>query len=222
MRALAIFAALPPYILWWMAGIALAIVLIGFAIWLAGRIRHLRHDREIEREMQAEAARTAPSVTETASVTVVSTEELPPEGDTVFMPVPGYLSDMTDFVSMEADGVEVRSCIREEDADILLTDEEARRHRRILYRHIPYSEVRAYVTVDTLSGKFAPYSYVNLAILKECGIVDASGESLVIEGGDVLRKPLMIEANSFTTEALKMIALAGGRAVEVRDVSSKN
>ncbi len=212
----------PPTYLWWIGGGVLAALALAVLImWCVNAILHRRHDKAIEQELRDEETRHAPHVNETAAVTVVPEEELPQEGELIFMPVPASLSDMTDFVTEERDRVQVRSCVRLEDAKAIMEDADAKELRRVLYRRVGDTENMAYVTIDALSRAFAPYSYVNLEILKDSGLVDVQANGLTINGNGILRKPLMVEAHAFSCDALKMIAICGGRAVEVRDIEMK-
>ncbi len=194
-------------------GAVVLLIIAILALWRAV-VRH-RYDRALVSEMQADAARVAPSALE-AEVSVIPPEELPTDDNNIFMPVPAALSDMVDFISEERDGLIIRSCVRMEDADEMLTDAQAEGLKAVVFRDKIDEDGCAFLSTELLSSNFAPYSYVNLEILKKNGLVDASLTALSIRAEGVMRKPLMIEANAFSPAAVKMISLVGGRAVEVK------
>ena len=72
------------------------------------------------------------------------------------------------------------------------------------------------VYLDTLSDLFSPYSFVNLSILIQQGIVGQNTTHIAVHARGVLRKPLMVEADEFSAEAVKMLSLTGGRAILIR------
>ncbi len=203
-----------PHLKWIIPVLLTALVAVVAVFWLRREVLRRRHDKELLDEMRADAAREAPSAL-TAQVTVVPQEVLPNEGKHIFMPVPTFLSDLVDFVNEARDKVAIRSCVRKEDADRMMSDVDAEHLKFTMFRKMEKSDSCAYVTLEALSSDFSPYSYVNLEILKahELAAPEATSLSIVAEG--VLRKPLMIEANEFSVTAVKMISLTGGRAVLV-------
>ncbi len=74
---------------------------------------------------------------------------------------------------------------------------------------------RAEVNVDTLSAKFAAYETVTLQKMKERGIVPAGTQAVKILARGILGKPLYVEAQDFSVDAVKMILLTGGKATRV-------
>ncbi len=217
MRALTtVMEVLKPYIVWMIGVLGGLFLLLLITFLICRSVMRRKHDRVLEEEAREEETAQPPSALE-AEVTVIPPEELPQDENNIFMPVPATVSELIDFVTEEHDHVMVRSCVRAEDADELLTDECADELRAVVYReHMTPQDSCAYLTLDVLSANFAPYSYVNLAVLKKYGLVDTSMTALVIRAEGVLRKPLLIEANEFSLTAVKMISLTGGRAVEIR------
>ncbi len=212
------FDTVRPFLPWIAAGAAVAAVVVIAVLLIVRAVLRRKHDQALEAEARAEQEQEAPSALE-AEVTVIPEEDLPHDDGHIFMPVPAALSDMVDFIQEKRDGVSVRSFVRAEDADALLTDEQAQALCAVIHRIAPDEEARddmAYVSVDTLSANFAPYSYINLAILKKHGFVEAHITALSIRGEGTLRKPLMVEADEFSLSAVKMLSLVGGRAVEMR------
>ena len=74
---------------------------------------------------------------------------------------------------------------------------------------------RAEVNVDTLSAKFAAHETVTLQKMKERGIVPAGTQAVKILARGILGKPLYVEAQDFSVDAVKMILLTGGKATRV-------
>jgi ribosomal protein L15 len=71
------------------------------------------------------------------------------------------------------------------------------------------------VNIDTISANFEKGEIVNLQSLKEKGIIPKSANGVKVLARGILTKPLTIEAQDFSLEAVKMIALTGGTAVKV-------
>ncbi len=207
-----------PHLPWIIAAGVLALVLACAVFLIVRAVLHRRHDKALEAEAQAEAARVAPSALE-AEVSVIPQEALPQDDGNIFMPVPSGVAELVDFVKESRDGIAVRSCIRAEDADALLTDERASALCAVVYRPEVDMDDCVYLSVDVLSANFAPYSYIDLSILKRHGFAAEAATALSICGEGVLRKPLMIEAHAFSLTAVKMISLTGGRAIEVKSTS---
>lgn len=205
-----------PFLLAWswyyILPIAGGVVLCAFIWWIAVKIARRRHDRMLEREVQAEIR--PPAVQELhAEVTVIPTEEPAP---TVFMPVPAAVSDVVDFVDEARDGICIRSFVQAEDVNHMMSGEQANALTAVVFRPARPGNNRAVVCLDTLSDAFAPYSFVNLAILRKEGIVGEETTHIVVHARGVLRKPLMVEADAFSLEAVKMLSLTGGRAILIR------
>ena len=178
--------------------IAGGIVLCALIWWIAVKIAHRRHDRMLEREVQAEIR--------------------PPEepAPTAFIPVPAADSDVVDFVDEARDGICIRSFVQAEDVNHMMSGEQANALTAVVFRPARPGNNRAIVYLDTLSDAFAPYSFVNLAILRKEGIVGEETTHIVVHARGVLRKPLMVEADGFSLEAVKMLSLTGGRAILIR------
>ena len=188
------------------------LVLCALIWWVAVKIARRRHDRMLEREVQAEIR--PPAVQELhAEVTVIPAEEPKP---TAFMPVPAAVSDVVDFVDEARDGICIRSFVQAEDVNHMMSGEQANALTAVVYRPARPGSNRAVVYLDTLSDAFSPYSFVNLAILRKEGIVGEETTHIVVHARGVLRKPLMVEADGFSLEAVKMLSLTGGRAILIR------
>ena len=73
---------------------------------------------------------------------------------------------------------------------------------------------KAIVNVDTLSEEFETGDVVDLATLKEKGIIPANAKALKVLARGVIDKALTVKAGEFSEQALKMIVLTGGTAIK--------
>ena len=74
---------------------------------------------------------------------------------------------------------------------------------------------RAIVNIDTLSLRFAAGETVTLDALKKRGLAPQKAGSLKVLARGMLDKPLIVEADDFSPDAVKMIVLTGGKAVRL-------
>ena len=75
---------------------------------------------------------------------------------------------------------------------------------------------RGIVNIDSLSRAFAPNDVVNLETLRKKKIVSPKVSSVKVLARGVLDKPLIVEANDFSMDAVKMILLTGGKVRRIR------
>ena len=208
----------------YMGSVGVSLIICGIIalislIWLA-IVKHLRqrYDQILDEETQREIT-LGDAVEFDDLVTVIPEAQLPKERPTTFMPIPNEVGEVIGFITREADGVDIRSCITTTDADRLLQDEEAPSFCGTLYQEHPKGrQYHAVVYLDDLSTRFAPYSFINLHILKQKQLVPRSSTTLEIVARGVLRKPLMVVANVFSPTAIKMLTLTGGRAIILKDL----
>ena len=74
---------------------------------------------------------------------------------------------------------------------------------------------RAIINIDTLAQNFAAEDVVTLDALKEKKLVPSGAGSLKVLARGLLDKPLTVEADDFSIDAVKMILLTGGRPVKI-------
>ena len=86
-------------------------------------------------------------------------------------------------------------------------------HRRVPKRgfHNPFREDYEVVNLDTLGERFDAGVEVTPELLRERGLVAASGPIKVLGRGDI-GKALTVRAHKFSGKAAEKIAAAGGRA----------
>ena len=71
------------------------------------------------------------------------------------------------------------------------------------------------INIDTLSANFAAGDLVTLDKLKEKGLAPRNIGQLKVLARGVLDKPLTVEAQDFSLDAVKMIVLTGGHAKRI-------
>lgn len=71
------------------------------------------------------------------------------------------------------------------------------------------------INVGVISAAFRPGDVVDLAVLRERGLVDVNVGRLKVLASGTLDKPLTVKADSFSVQAIKMITITGGHAVKL-------
>ena len=74
---------------------------------------------------------------------------------------------------------------------------------------------RAIVNIDTLSQNFEKGDLITLEILKEKKLVPSRAGTLKILARGMLDKPLAVEADDYSIDAVKMILLTGGKPIKI-------
>ena len=103
----------------------------------------------------------------------------------------------------------------------MLTDGEARSMAEI--KRVPPQEGESKivsVSVSTLSEHFADGVRVNLAALRRKNLVAEDATGFRVVGKNTLERSLVVTANAFNANALKMILLTGGRAIVLQEDES--
>ncbi len=73
---------------------------------------------------------------------------------------------------------------------------------------------KSIINIDTLSEHFATGDTVSLTTLKEKGLITPKTDYVKVLARGFLDKRLTVEAQDFSSDAVKMIILTGGRAVK--------
>ena len=71
--------------------------------------------------------------------------------------------------------------------------------------------MRGHINIDTLAAHFEPYAHVTLEAMKAKKLGPARVTRVKVLARGVLDKPLFVEAQDFSLDAVKMILLVGGR-----------
>ena len=74
------------------------------------------------------------------------------------------------------------------------------------------------VKLDDIDAKFQDGNRVTLDRLRKVGLVSEQCTGYTVMAGQRLTKPLIVVANDFTMEAIKMIALTGGRVIRLNKI----
>ena len=103
-------------------------------------------------------------------------------------------------------------------ADMLITDSLA---KTLIKKtdEVVYTEgnSRSIINVDTISDNFSSGDRVDLNSLKAKGLIPAKTRRVkILADGRLSTHGLEIEANSFSLQAIKMITLTGGTAIQKR------
>ena len=108
----------------------------------------------------------------------------------------------------------IRDEVSVDEADALFTDDVAKAAMKHVVR-AHESNKKTYINLDTICENFEDGATVNLAALKEKKLVPADIGRIKVLGRGIMTKQMTIEADDFSMQAIKMIVLTGGEAVEV-------
>jgi len=107
-----------------------------------------------------------------------------------------------------------------EEAHVLLDDTSAEAlletvtdENQSVYKKMP-CEI---INIDTISENFEAGDLVNVSTLLEKKLVPSKTQHVKILARGTLDKPLTVEANQFSADAIKMIVLVGGTAIRTTD-----
>ena len=115
------------------------------------------------------------------------------------------MENLSDFIRDEVSVAE---------ADALFSDDVA----KIAMKHVVREHEgnkKTFINLDTICENFEDGATVNLAALKEKKLVPADIGRIKILARGRMTKQMTIEADDFSMQAIKMIVLTGGEAVEV-------
>lgn len=102
---------------------------------------------------------------------------------------------------------EVNEVITDEVANALVEDKRA--------ENVKSTGKKGIVNVDTLSDNYEAGETVTLETLKKKGLIEKNVSVVKVLARGTLTKPLTVEAQDFSIEAVKMIVLTGGKATKV-------
>ena len=114
------------------------------------------------------------------------------------------MENLSDFIRDEVSVAE---------ADALFTDDVA----KIAMKHVVREHngnKKTFINLDTICENFEDGAVVNLAALKEKKLIPADIGRIKILARGIMTKQMTIEADDFSMQAIKMIVLTGGEAVE--------
>ena len=108
----------------------------------------------------------------------------------------------------------IRDEVSVSEADALFGDDVA----KAAIRHVAgehSGSKKTFINLDTICENFEDGAVVNLAALKEKKLVRADVGRIKILARGIMTKQMTIEADDFSVQAIKMIILTGGEAVEI-------
>ena len=114
------------------------------------------------------------------------------------------MENLSDFIRDEVSVAE---------ADALFTDDVAKVAMKHVVREHSGNK-KTYINLDTICENFEDGAVVNLAALKEKKLIPADIGRIKILARGRMTKQMTIEADDFSMQAIKMIVLTGGEAVE--------
>ena len=108
----------------------------------------------------------------------------------------------------------IRDEVSVSEADALFSDDVAKMAMKHVVREHTGNK-KTFINLDTICENFEDGATVNLAALKEKKLVPADIGRIKILARGHMTKQMTIEADDFSMQAIKMIVLTGGEAVEV-------
>ncbi|MDE7454401.1 MAG: uL15 family ribosomal protein [Clostridia bacterium] len=88
---------------------------------------------------------------------------------------------------------------------------------RVVKRKKSSKVTKGIINIDVLSKKFEAGSHITLKVLRERHIIPNNVNYIKVLANGILDKPLIVEADDFSLQAVKMIALTGGRVISTDD-----
>ena len=74
------------------------------------------------------------------------------------------------------------------------------------------------INVGVLSDEYEAGDIVDLASLKEKGLIDPKSKYVKVLAAGIINKPLIVKAQEFSETAIKMIVLTGGKVIKVTTI----
>lgn len=113
---------------------------------------------------------------------------------------------------------EATKLMTDEDAKLLVEEEENVFPLGSVEKSSTYSDksVKDIINIDAISANFKAGDLVTLETLKEHKLVGKRTTYIKVLARGVINKPLIVEADAFSIEAIKMIVLTGGRVIRKR------
>ena len=147
--------------------------------------------------------------TEAEATTAEKVEEPAPVVENLFIPIGEEIPDEEPEEVVHLDHVSV------EEVDEIMTDTTAE-HVITMSDKVGGTGKLGIINVGTLSGTFQADDLVNLEILKDKEMIDDNIGRLKVLASGSINKPLVVEADAFSIQAIKMITITGGKAVKLK------
>ncbi len=115
------------------------------------------------------------------------------------------------------EGIERRENVRAEQVNSLISDETAGAMVEEITEEV-YARPKGIINIDTLSQNFLDNDTVTIRALKEKKLISKSVNNVKVLARGVLDKPLTVKMTDFSTDAIKMIILTGGKVIKINSV----
>ena len=110
----------------------------------------------------------------------------------------------------EVPTVKALKSVSANEVNTLMTNEIAKESIRI-YKHKSNKERKSIINIDTLSKYFKAHEHVSIEEIKNRVPGFSKVTYIKVLARGILDKPLLVEADDFSIEAVKMIVLTGGK-----------
>ena len=127
----------------------------------------------------------------------------------------------TEVESSETEEILLKTNMDSQKADELITDKMA---KNLIVKSKPlkvFGKKKGVVSIGELSRVFKRGERVDVNRMKAEGLISYNVSHVKVLCGGIIDKPLFIYANGFSLSAVKMIALAGGKAIKCDTVRIK-
>ena len=121
---------------------------------------------------------------------------------------------------IEWEGIEKREKVRAEQVNSLISDETAGAMVEEVTEEV-YARPKGIINIDTLSQNFLANDTVTIRALKEKKLISKSVNNVKVLARGVLDKPLTVKMTDFSTDAIKMIILTGGKVIKINAVKKE-
>ena len=110
---------------------------------------------------------------------------------------------------------EIVEHIDAEEADAMISDSLAMKNAN--YESGAGHGQQCIINIGVLDARFEANDVVTLGVLKERGLVSKKAGRMKVLADGELNKPLVIKAESYSIQAIKMIELTGGTVIILKD-----
>ena len=107
-----------------------------------------------------------------------------------------------------------------EEVDDLMTDTEAAEALTISEEELGGTGKKMFINLGRINEMYEAGATVELASLKEKGLISSQAGRVKILADGTLDKPLTVKADDFSAQAIKMIVLTGGEAIRLKERTS--
>lgn len=107
-----------------------------------------------------------------------------------------------------------------EEVDDLMTDTEAAEALTISEEELGGKGKKMFINLGRINEMYEAGATVELASLKEKGLISSQAGRVKILADGTLDKPLTVKADDFSAQAIKMIVLTGGEAIRLKERTS--